>query len=113
MENHQQCIQAVLNERCAAIASKDLAAFQKTQLQEIPGSTSEGYMLVDTLRAEALSVHVDQEDPTLILSLVLETYLHGGTPSHRGYLLYFFRRFNDGTYKVADICWSSRSMEAE
>ena len=99
----------ILAIRDVAVAEKKQSLFLSTQLGEIENSGSEGYLKLDKLVSDLLSVHEDEHDHKRAVALVKETYWRDGRPSHYGYLLFYLHRDAD-CLKISDIAWSNKSF---
>ena len=95
----------LLAKRDKAVAKGDLTLFLSTQVSEISGSSSDGYLSTDKLESTLVAAHENEVDPNHIVGIVEEKYWNHNQYSHKGYLLYHFRKHGSGDTLVEAIAW--------
>ena len=97
-------IQTLFKTRDEAVAKKDKSLFLSTQLKEIDGSSSGGYLDTDHMTTTILHVHKHDREPNVWIVFVREDFFTKSDFSHSGYLLYTVTANPDGLI-ISDIRW--------
>lgn len=92
--------------RDKAVGECDADSFLDTQPIAIEGSSSFGYLELDSLASKVIAVHQDEAHPNLIVVLVKEQYHKDGKLSHEGYLLYYLVVDKTQKISVQNIAWA-------
>ncbi|KKQ32255.1 hypothetical protein A2362_00795 [Candidatus Curtissbacteria bacterium RIFOXYB1_FULL_41_59] len=93
-------IKDIFSTRDKAVAKQDEKLFLSTQIAEIEGGSSEGYLDIDKMKTEVLYVLNESEIEKVVFAK--ETYLPKGKKSHHGFIIYFLTNTVKGwkIYKV-------------
>lgn len=81
-------IQSLFKTRDKAVSKKDRKLFLSTQIKEIDGSSSKGYLDIDRIKTIILHVHKAELEPNVWIAFVREDFFQSGKLTHHGYLLY-------------------------
>ena len=97
-------IKQLFKRRDEAIQNKDRAAFLSTQIDEIANSSVDGYLLLQKLESEVLSIYPEDDKDELSRKVfVVETYYDGDKGTRQGFLIYYLINTKQGwkIYKVS------------
>lgn len=97
-------IQTLFKTRDEAVAKNDKYLFLSTQLKEIDGSSSIGYLDTDHMTTTILHAHKHDHEPNVWIVFVREDYFTKSDLSHSNYLLYKITDIR-GDFTVTDIRW--------
>ncbi len=97
-------IQSLFKTRDAAILKKDKKLLLSTQIKEIDGSSSQGYLDTERMETTILHLHQDQFEDNVWIVFVREEYFQSGKLSHHDYLLYTVVN-RKGELIVSNIRW--------
>lgn len=81
-------IQTLFKTRDQAVAKKDKKLFLSTQIKEIDGSSSKGYLDIDRMKTTILHVHKDEFESNVWIVFAREDFFQANKLTHHGYLLY-------------------------
>ena len=81
-------IQSLFKTRDEAVAKKDKELFLSTQIKEIDGSSSKGYLDIERMKTTILHVHKDEFEPNVWTVFVREDFFRSDKLTHHGYLIY-------------------------
>lgn len=90
----------LLRER--AVKQKDRKLFLSTQIDEIAGSSSHGYLSIDKLETKILAIDFRSEDKLATVVVSKETYFFKGKKSHSALLIYHLVNSVEG-WKIYNI----------
>ena len=80
-------IKAVFEKRDDAVRKQDMALFLSTQLYEIGFGSGAGYLSINDMTTEVLSVYEETDDSAV--TFVRETYKPSGKQPRSAFLMYF------------------------
>ena len=81
-------IKAVFKTRDGAVTTNDKKLFLSTQIKEIDGSSSKGYLSIERMKSTILHIHKDEIEDNVWMVFVKEEYFTSNKPTHHGYLIY-------------------------
>ena len=90
--------------RDRAVKNKDERLFLSTQIREIPGSGSAGYLSTDALKTTILNISSEDAFKLTKTVAVKETYFVKGKKSHEGILIYHLVNTIQG-WKIYNIVY--------
>lgn len=86
------------------LLKKDVELFKSTQIREIDGSSSKGYLDTDRMKTTILHVHQAESEPNVWIIFVKEDFFQSDKLTHHGYLLYTVVDRN-GELIISNIRW--------
>lgn len=91
--------------RDKAVNDKDQQLYLQTQIGHIKGGSVSGYMKMERMKTDVLSIVPQQDDPELAcIAFVRERYFKNKQESRRGYLIYYLVNTNKG-WKATKIVY--------
>lgn len=81
-------IESLFKIRDEAVSKKDKKLFLSTQIKEIDGSSSKGYLDTDRMKTTILHVHRAESESNVWIAFVREDFFQSDKLTHHGYLLY-------------------------
>ena len=96
-------VSALFQTRDMAITDRDLKLFLSTQIGELPNSTFEGYVKIDKMQTDILSIFSEKETPYQKVIFARETYSPKDKDSFSWFLIFYLIDTKDGwkIYRVA------------
>jgi hypothetical protein len=81
-------IRKLFGKRDKAVSNNNDLLFLGTQIDEIQGSSTEGYLSLQKLESKVLSVYPEDNTVLTKKAFVMETYHHKGKKARQGFLVY-------------------------
>ncbi|MBU1000618.1 hypothetical protein KKE78_04465 [Patescibacteria group bacterium] len=97
-------IQSLFRARDEAVLSNDKKLFLSTQIKEIDGSSSKGYLDIERMKSTILHVHEDEFEKNVWIVLVREDFFKSNKLTHHGYLIYTVVKRKE-EFIISNIRW--------